>query len=132
MSKQIQKSQEELNKNIESMSADIRTDMKGQIETLQNSLNTFSSNINSEISIMKNVMDNHDEHLNLHDDDIQRVTLLNQLILTGISPTQNENLKSIFETIAKHINYNTNDPMSIPQLRRIFNNLKLTQSSCTF
>lgn len=50
--------------------------------------------------------------------DISKIPLKNQVLLNGISAAQNEDLQSIFMSIAKEIEYDTTDPLSIPQLRR--------------
>lgn len=50
--------------------------------------------------------------------DISKIPLINQVLLKGISVAQNEDLPSIFMSIAKEIDYDTTDPLSIPQLQR--------------
>lgn len=50
--------------------------------------------------------------------DISKIPLINQVLLKGIPVAQNEDLPSIFMSIAKEIDYDTSDPLSIPQLQR--------------
>lgn len=50
--------------------------------------------------------------------DISKIPLKNQVLLNGISAAQNEDLQSIFMSIAKEIDYDTTNPLSVPQLQR--------------
>lgn len=43
---------------------------------------------------MKAMIRNYDERLSICEDDVLRIPLMNQLLLKGITPTQNENLRS--------------------------------------
>lgn len=119
VSKQIMDSQNTLNDKISSLSTDIRNDMKSQIDSLQNSLSTFTSNVNIEIGNMQTELNKQSEQLAVHDDDISRVTLLNQLRISGIPSTPNESLILIFKKIADEIKYNMENPISVPHIRRI-------------
>lgn len=121
VSKQIKETQNTLNDKISSLGNDIRDDMKSQINSIQNSLSTFSSNVNNEIGSMRNELNKHSDHRSIHDDDISRITLMNQLRISGIQSTPNENLLSIFKGISNEIKYNIDDPISIPHMRRIIN-----------
>lgn len=121
VSKQIKETQNTLNDKISSLGTDIRDDMKSQIDSLQNSLSTFTSNVNMEIGAVRSELNKHSDHLAIHDDDISRISLMNQLRISGISSTPNENLKLIFKKISNEIKYNTDDPISIPHIRRIMN-----------
>lgn len=119
VSQQITSSQNALDNKISSLRSQISDDVKEKIDGLQQSLAAFSNNVNIEIANMKLELKHHGDRLQLNEDDISRVTLLNQLRITGILPSQNENLKTIFEKIALEIDFNINDSTKIPHVRRI-------------
>lgn len=119
VSQQITTTQNALDNKISSLRTQISDDVKEKIDGLQQSLATFSNNVNTEIVNMKLELKHQSDRIQVNEDDISRVTLLNQLRITGILPSQNENLRSIFEKIAKEIDYNIDDSTKIPHLRRI-------------
>lgn len=50
--------------------------------------------------------------------DVSNIPLINQVLLKGIPVANKEDLQSIFMRIAKEIDYDTTNPLSIPQLHR--------------
>lgn len=93
--------------------------VKKEISSLKTSMDTFTSTISSQITVIESKLNNHDYRLSNNEDDIERISLLNQLRLVGIPFNTNENLTELFESLANFIEYPINDSANIPTLKRI-------------
>lgn len=115
VSKQLIDTQTAIDNKITSMDVGL----KDELGALKTAMDNFSSNVKNQISELKTELINHNNRITNNENDIDRVTLLNQLRLTGLPAKENENLKNIFDKIAAEIGYNTDEPNSQPVLKRI-------------
>lgn len=115
VSKQITDTKNALDQKISSLDDDLKNDLSN----IKLAMDSFSSNVTHELSSLKSEIIKHDQRINNNTDDIDRIQLLNQLRVTGVPSSENEDLKLVFDKIAIEIGYDNNDPNGIPLIRRI-------------
>lgn len=101
------------------MASQVSGNVKEEINTLKESMDSFALNVTSQISLMETKLTKHDTRLDNNEDDIEKVILLNQLRIIGLPFNENENLNDFFMNLSKAIGYSTETQASIPSLRRI-------------
>lgn len=119
VSSQIAEVQSALDNKITEMASEVSGNVKEEINTLKDSMDSFASNVTSQISLIETKLTTHDERLDNNEDDIERITLLNQLRIVGLPFSENENLIDFFIKLSNAIGYSMESPSSIPSLRRI-------------
>lgn len=119
VSEQLNDVSNKLDDKITSLAEKVSEDVKKEIHTLRTSMDTFTSTMSTQITLIESKLNNHDNRLLNNEDDIERVSLLNQLRLTGIPFNENEKLSELFITLANHIEYPINESANIPTLKRI-------------
>lgn len=119
-----------MNTELKETIASTETCLENQISTLCGTLNVemnalktsveeFKEKISSDVTSIKNHIDEHANRLNNANDDIQRMKYTNDLRLTGFAMAQNENLYDIFNALSLHIGYDTNNNLNIAILNRV-------------
>lgn len=116
---QIANVQNALDIKITEMANQVSGNVKEEINTLKESMDTIASNVSNQISLIEDKLTNHNTRLDNNEDDIERITLLNQLRIVGLPFNDNENLMDFFNKLSKVIGYSTENTASMPSLRRI-------------
>lgn len=119
VSGQITSVQNALDNKITEMANQVSVNVKEEINTLKESMNTFASNVTNQIALIENKLTKHDTRLDNNEDDIERITLLNQVRIVGLPFNENEKLTEFFIKLSIAIGYSTENAASIPALRRI-------------
>lgn len=112
---QLANSHNTLEAKIDNIGAKLDSD----INSINNKFENYASNISSNIVTIESELYSHSERIFNTEDDIKRVTLLNQLRILGFPAVINENLMGIFDGIAKKIGYVIQNQNEIPTISRI-------------
>lgn len=115
VSKQVADSQNSVENKISSLSAKIDT----EINTITTQFNSFAANVNSEIVSIESQLKVQSDRITYTEDDIKRITMMNQLRILGFASSTNENLKCLFDSIAAEIGYVVQSDNEIPTITRI-------------
>lgn len=119
LTSKLNETQTALDDNISQMGNSISENLKGEITQLKLSMDSSSDNITQRMTSIENELKVHNNKLSRNEDDINRITLLNQLRLTGCPFIEGENLFNIIKPIADNIGYSFENPSAIPIMRRI-------------
>lgn len=111
--------QQSIENEIKRMGDDIKAEFQVKITALNEKIEANHSNVQTQINAMKMDIENIKGQPNGGDDDLQRISKLNELKITGIAHANNENLNAIFGEIAKLVNFNLNGPNNAPAVNRI-------------
>lgn len=115
----ITEAQESLDNKITQMGNTISNEFKTEIDALKSAMDSFQTDISNRVSCFETELDDHNKRLTNNEDDIDRVTLLSQLRITGYPYKDDENLNDLFTTIANEIGYSMIEPSKVPMLRRL-------------
>lgn len=119
----------DIQQEIKVMSDDLKASFHSEITKLNERVDAIESNALSQLTCLKNDIDNCVNRLNGTDDDFVRITKLNELKISGIAHSTNENLHEIFCSIAKVIGYDVLNPSNLPDISRMH---KRTQQNNDF
>lgn len=115
LSEQIKHSQD----NLEAKFNDLATKVNIDVSALTGTIDEFKTKVSTEFDNINAQLSEHTQRIENNEDDIQRVKLLGDLRVTGFPAKENENLREIFDKIAKEIGYKINADTVIPTIQRI-------------
>lgn len=108
-----------INQNMKTVGDELKLSFLDEIKKLHERVDAIESNVSDQISCLRTDVDTCINRLNSNDDDLIRISKLNELKINGIAHTNNENVRDIFCAIANHIGYDTSCPTSIPDIVRM-------------
>lgn len=109
---------ETIRSEMKSMADAINANMTTQLASINTRIDTMQSEFNEQFKVIRTDIDKCIDQLDMSDENIKRVTLLNELKLSGIAHKNDENLQEIFFSIAQLIGFDTSNPSNIPELSR--------------
>lgn len=101
------------------MSDNLKSSFQAEISKLHERVDAIESNVSSQISVLRTDIDNCTNRIDSTDDDLKRISKLNELKIDGIAQTSNENLHEIFCSIAKLIGFDVSNPLNMPEIVRM-------------
>lgn len=107
----------------------IKSELQTQIKHLNDKIEANQTNVQKQIDELKSNVDQCTNKMSNSDDDLQRISKLNELKISGISHTNDQNLNAIFNDIAKLVNFDVSNMSNVPTLTRIFKHNKTSNSS---
>lgn len=119
MEKQSASIKDNIKNEVKSMGDDLKENFRGEIKKLYERVNAIETNVSKQISELKADFDSCVNRLNNTEDDLIRISKLNELKINGIAYTANENLVEIFNSIAKLIGYDTSNGINMPEIFRM-------------
>lgn len=108
-----------LNQSMKTMGDELKMSFLDEIKKLHERVDSIEVNVSDQISCLRTDVDTCINRLNSNDDDLVRISKLNELRINGIAHTNNENVHDIFCAIANHIGYDISSPTSIPDIMRM-------------
>lgn len=108
-----------LNQSMKTMGDELKLSFLDEIKNLHERVEAIESNVSVQISCLRTDVDTCINRVNSNDDDLIRMSKLNELRINGIAHTSNENMHDIFCSIANHIGYDISSPTSIPDIVRM-------------
>lgn len=109
----------------------VESDFKTQIDSMNDKITATSKNFTNELNTINKEIIICKEAIKSNENDVDRMLLMNNLKITGIPHTENENLNELFLKIASIIKYDVNQQTNIPLLRRIMSK-NITAGHITF
>lgn len=103
---------------LESKVNDWGTQLNQEVSQLKTSVDDFRGKVEANIASISSNLQSHSQRLDNVEDDIQRVRLCQDLRLTGVSPTENENILEIFRKVATEIGFVIDNNTMMPTLER--------------
>lgn len=94
--------------------------IKAEIAQIHQKIDANQANIQSQINELKSNVEKCMEQTTDSDDDIQRVSKLNELKINGIAHADNQNLNEIFGEIAKLVEFDLSNVNNVPTVMRVF------------
>lgn len=94
----------------------ILSEQRSNFTSINKQLENLSNNVNEKIDTIEKSCNANTTRLN---DRIDRISLSNELRLSGIPKNPDTNLPDLFLKIANHIKYDTSSPISIPMISHI-------------
>lgn len=101
------------------MGDDIKAEFQTKITQLQEQVEANKMNVQTQINEMKSDIAMCMGQSNSADDDLQRISKLNELKITGIVHANNENLNVIFSEIAKLVGFELTTVNNVPTVNRV-------------
>lgn len=83
----------------------LSTHVCNEVSALKSSVDNFKIEVSNELAVVNTTLFNHNLRIENNEDDIERLKRINDLRLTGILPTENENLYTIVEQFALAIGF---------------------------
>lgn len=120
MKQQMETHTQTLKNEIKTMGDEIKANIDCQIAKIHERIDGIQVQVNTQFNAVRADVDRCMEHLDLSDDNNKRITLMNELKLNGINHSNGENLNEFFLSLAKHIGFDTTNPVSLPELTRSF------------
>lgn len=115
LSKQVTESQSVLGNQIK----DLKSELKSDVTDINGKLNDIQNKVDSKLTTFEVELSNQTFRMDNVEDDIKRVTLLNQLRILGFPTYDNNMLNTVFSKIASKIGYSTEKPIDIPSIKQI-------------
>lgn len=105
--------------NFESKFNEFATNINTEVSALKGTIDEFKSKVSTEFGSVNAQLSDHTKRIENTEDDIQRMKLLCDLRVTGFPAKEDENLREIFDKIAKEIGYAVTADTVIPTIQRI-------------
>lgn len=109
-----------LRSEMKTLSDEIKADFESKITQLNTRIDDNQVHMQSQINELKSSVTQCVEQANGVDDDLQRISRLNELKISGIIHKNDENLNEIFKKIANLVQFDLSDSHNMPTLERIF------------
>lgn len=123
----IAESHKELKNEMNTLVENLKSEFKTEIVNINKKIDSSSSAFAEQIKVMNNKSNDLDSRVAYMEKDSQRLSLLNELKLTGIPVTDNENLTETFVKLANVIEYDTSNASNIPHTTRLITYNKITR-----
>lgn len=104
---------------VENKISILGTKIDTEISTITTQFNGFAADVKSEIISIESQLKAHSDRISYTEDDVKRITMLNQLRVLGFPAVINENLRCIFDSLATDIGYVPQSDSEIPTISRI-------------
>lgn len=91
-----------------------------KIDSINKRVDQIEANVNNQITALNQRVDSCIQHNVQNDDDIIRLTKLNELKISGIDYEKSGDLKQIFGSIANLIGFDSSIEVNVPSLYRIY------------
>lgn len=91
-----------------------------KIDSINKRVDQIEANVNNQITALNQRVDSCIQHNLQNDDDIIRLTKLNELKISGIDYEKSGDLKQIFGSIAGVIGFDSSTELNVPSLYRIY------------
>lgn len=104
---------------IKSFSESIKAEFQSQLTKLNDKIDTNQANV-QQINELKSNFEQGLEQTNGADDDLKRISKLNELKINGIAHASDQNLNQIFSEMAKFVQFDLSIANNVPTLTRIF------------
>lgn len=104
---------------LKSLGDEIKAEFQSKINELNNKIDANQKHVQSELNELKTNVDKCMEHVNGSDDDLRRISQLNELKISGIEHKNDENLNEIFNSIAWLVNFDLSVANNVPTVTRI-------------
>lgn len=114
---------------IKTLGDELKNEFQSQITQLNDKIDANRANVQQQIDDLKVNVDQCMKHTSNTDDDVQRVIKLNELKISGIMHTNDENLNVIFNNMAKLVKFDLSCVNNVPALTRIFKHDKASNTS---
>lgn len=112
--------QNQLKEDIKVMGDGLKSELQGQIDRINTRIHVIEENINVQLNEMRGNVDKCNERSSVNDDDLIRLSKLNELRIKGIPYSNDENLNGLFGSISQQIGFDTNNPNHWPDLVRSY------------
>lgn len=115
---QIAESHSSLKQEMNQLVDSIKTEFKSELETINRKIDMSTKSFSKKVDEINDTVSTLDERVTHIEKDYERVVRLNELKLSGIPVTENENLLEIFTKIAEITGYDTSNTSNIPSMSR--------------
>lgn len=105
---------------IKSLGDELKAALNEELAKINDRVDHIEVNINNQISELKLEVGNNLERLSTTDDDVLRMSKIDELKINGITHVKGENLQEIFKSISQVIGFDTSNPTHIPNLVRAY------------
>lgn len=123
---QISEQNEMLKNEMTSIINAMKSEFKAEIESINNKIEATNASCVSKVNDISDKVSNIDERMGIVEKDFERLAHMNELKLTGIPFTENEDLLNVFNKVANLIGYDVSISTNIPALSRIVKRNRLT------
>lgn len=118
-----------LQTSMQTLCNDIKAEFQSQIIQLNDKIDANQAIVQKQITDLQSNVEKCMEQTNGTDDDLQRMSKLNELKISGIVHTNDQNLNDIFIEIAKLTQFDLSNAINVPKLSRVFKRNKTSNTS---
>lgn len=115
LSAQVTQAHESLHSQI----GELKSNLKGDVANINQNLNDIKDKVDIELQSFESDLKTQTNRIDCIEDDVKRITMLNQLRVLGFPPCDSAALTSAFNHIASKIGYTTTNPIDVPSIKQI-------------
>lgn len=129
-----QKITDQLTEKMTSLGQEIKESLQSQIAQTNQRMDSIETSVNKQLTVIQAEVSHCIERVSNTENELTRLSKLNELRINGITYSQGENLQLHFNSIAQLIGFDVSIPTHIPSLTRTYvrnKSTKLMQPSTT-